>query len=250
MRTDQLVALGLFLPLLGTALGAAAALALPAAPAGRGRGALGFAAGVMLAASVWSLLLPAMDAAERLGLIPWLPAVAGFLAGTWGMAGLCRLAARRHGGCGETRRVFLLLCSVTLHNIPEGMAVGVAFASALAGDASLAGAMALALGIAVQNLPEGGIISLPLAQADGNRRRALWLGTLSGAVEPVAAALALLLAAWMRAALPWALSFAAGCMFFVVAEELLAVPEGEKSATGSAAAGFALMLLLDAALGA
>ena len=162
MQTELLVALGLGLPLLGTALGAAGALGLRWASERGERLALGFAAEVMLAASVWSLLLPAIDAAAARSLPPWWPAVGGFLAGTLALGLLRRAAERRFGG-GARRRVFLLACSVTLHNIPEGMAVGAALASALAGDAPLMGALALSFGIAVQNVPEGGVIALPLA---------------------------------------------------------------------------------------
>lgn len=249
MRTELLVALGLGLPLLGTALGAAGVLGLRRASRRGERLAMGFAAGVMLAASVWSLLLPAMDAAAARGLPPWWPAVGGFLAGTLALGLLRRAAERRFSG-GE-RRVFLLACSVTLHNIPEGMAVGAALASALAGDAPLMGALALSFGIAVQNVPEGGVIALPLALTGRGRGRAFAAGVLSGAVEPLAGALGLALTALTGALLPWALSFAAGCMFFVVTEELLGAPEedGACLSAASAAVGFALMMLLDVTLG-
>ena len=250
MQTELLVALGLGLPLLGTTLGAAGALGLRRASERGERLALGFAAGVMLAASVWSLLLPAIDAAAARGLPSWWPAVGGFLAGTLALGLLRRAAERRFGG-GERRRVFLLACSVTLHNIPEGMAVGAALASALAGDAPLAGALALSFGIAVQNVPEGGVIALPLALAGRGRSRAFAAGVLSGVVEPLAGALGLALTALTGALLPWALSFAAGCMFFVVTEELLGAPEedGACLSAASAAVGFAPMMLLDVALG-
>ncbi|MGM9619214.1 MAG: ZIP family metal transporter [Oscillospiraceae bacterium] len=256
MYTVYGTVLGLAVPLLGTALGAAAALFLRRKlPAALEKAMLGFAAGVMLAASVWSLLLPAIAYREEQGLSAWPPAALGFLLGAGGMLWLrrCMAAGRRRGGSGEGEREFFLAFSVTLHNIPEGMAVGVAFASALgAGEAAMAGAFALALGIGIQNIPEGGIISLPLALGGMDRGRAFSLGVLSGAVEPLFALLALLLTALVRPILPWVLAVAAGCMFFVVAEELLPASEdGENGATGAAGAsvGFALMMLLDVALG-
>lgn len=250
MKIEILTALGLLLPLAGTALGAATALALRKADPLRQRLTLGFAAGVMLAASVWSLLLPAIDAAEAAGGSGLLPAAGGFLSGAGMMALLRRTVDRRSRGSREERQTLLLACSVTFHNIPEGMAVGVAFAPALAGSASIAGAMALAFGIAVQNIPEGGVISLPLALGGVPRRRAFTAGALSGAVEPLAGALALGLTARVGPLLPWVLSLAAGCMFFVVTAELLRAPEEEACVSaGAAAAGFALMMALDTALG-
>ncbi len=251
MPSEVPVALGLLLPLLGTAAGAAAALLFTKKDPIAERLTLGFAAGVMLAASVWSLLLPAIDAAAELGLPPWLPAAAGFLAGVGGLLGLSRSLARRQTvETQEERRAFLLACSVTLHNIPEGLAVGVAFASALQSGEPLMGALALSFGIAVQNIPEGGIIALPLALKGESRSRACRMGILSGAVEPLAAALALLLTAVIEPLLPWVLAFAAGCMFFVVTEELLRAPEEDAAFAGTvgAALGFALMMLLDVAL--
>ncbi len=250
--TKLLVALGIFLPLLGTALGAAGALLLRAVDPVKERCALGFAAGVMLAASVWSLLLPAIALAAETGLLPWLAACGGFLAGTGSLLLLRRRFDRRcRTERSAERRAFLLACSVTLHNVPEGLAVGVAFASALQNGDPLTGAMALAFGIAVQNVPEGGIIALPLALGGRSKRHACRAGLLSGAVEPLAAASALLLTAVIRPLLPWVLSFAAGCMFFVVTEELLRAPEEDESFAGTvgAALGFALMMLLDVALG-
>lgn len=249
---ECLVAAGLLLPLLGTALGATSALLLRENDPIRERLSLGFAAGVMLAASVWSLLLPAIDFAEAAGMPPWLSACGGFLAGTGGLLWLRQrfLQCRKQETRAE-RRAFLLACSVTLHNIPEGLAVGVAFASALQSGAPLAGAMALSFGIAVQNIPEGGIIALPLVMGSENRGKACRVGVLSGVVEPVASALALLLTSVVRPLLPWVLAFAAGCMFFVVTEELLRAPEEEEGVAGTvgAALGFALMMLLDVALG-
>lgn len=257
MYTTYGTVLGLAVPLIGTALGAAGALFLRRKlPPVFERAMLGFAAGVMLAASVWSLLLPAIEDRQAQGLPAWPPAALGFLLGAGGMLWLRRRVAsarRRSGGSGEREREFLLAFSVTLHNIPEGMAVGVAFASAMgAGEGAMAGAFALALGIGIQNIPEGGIISLPLALGGMDRGRAFSLGVLSGAVEPLFALLALLLTALVRPVLPWVLALAAGCMFFVVTEKLLPAPEeGEEGAAGAAGAslGFALMMLLDVALG-
>lgn len=252
MPKEILVALGLLLPLLGTALGAAGALLPRTIDPTKERCALGFAAGVMLAASVWSLLLPAIDFAAEAGSPPWISSCLGFLAGMGSLLLLRQLLdARCRQEAKAERRAFLLAGSVTLHNIPEGLAVGVAFASALQNDTSLAGAMALAFGIAVQNIPEGGIIALPLALSGKSRARACRAGVLSGVVEPLAAIMALLLTAFVRPLLPWVLSFAAGCMFFVVTEELLRTPEEDESFAGTAGAalGFSLMMLLDVALG-
>ena len=241
MHTEALMVLGLLLPLLGTTLGAMGALALRRNSPAREQQMLGFAAGVMLAASVWSLLLPAIECSETAGKAAWLPAALGFLLGA-ALVPMLRLLLPMEQS--------LLFWSVTLHNIPEGMAVGVALAAAKAGEeGALVPALALAFGIAVQNIPEGGVIALPLALAGMKKSRACAVGILSGIVEPVAAALTLFLASLVTAILPWVLAMAAGCMYFVTVESLLpAAAEGEG---GSAAAvlGFALMMLLDVALG-
>jgi len=235
---------------------------------------LGFAAGVMIAASVWSLLIPAMEEAEASGLPGWLPAVGGFVLGIGFLLLLDVLLPHLHvdarqpeGLHSSWRRTTLLVLAVTLHNIPEGMAVGLSFALAAqhAGEgAALSGALALALGIAVasalalslgmglQNFPEGAAISLPLRQEGLSAGRAFLYGSASGVVEPVFGILVVLVAGTIQPLMPWLLSFAAGAMMYVVVEEL--IPEahlGEHSNTGTLGvmAGFLLMMVLDVALG-
>ena len=236
-----------------TALGAAVVLPVRR-PSPRLTGPLlAFAAGVMTAASFFSLLLPAIDMARAAdGLPAWMVAVLGLLLG----AGLIWLAdqllARAPGG-GDARRLRLLLLSITLHNIPEGLAVGVAF-GALAGGppASMAGAVSLALGIGLQNLPEGAAVALPLRQSGLSRHRSFFLGQLSGLVEPLAGVLGALMVARMTAVLPYALAFAAGAMLWVAADEL--IPESRRVTPPHLAAaafmlGFAAMMALDVGLG-
>lgn len=204
---------------------------------------MGFSGGVMTAAAVWSLLLPAISQTETDGVFPpWLPAVTGLMLGAMFIAALELL---RHRAQGEPRP--LLFAAVTLHNIPEGMAVGLAFALAGAGEA-LASALALAFGIGVQNFPEGAAVSLPLSHSGMSRRKAFSRGILSGAVEPVFALLAMLAASRLYPVMPWLLGFSAGAMIYVSARELLREAEG---LPGSFAymAGFAIMMLLDVALG-
>ena len=239
MHTEALMVLGLLLPLLGTTLGAMGALALRRNSPGREQQMLGFAAGVMLAASVWSLLLPAIDFSETAGKAAWLPAALGFLLGAAAVPLLRCLFSMEHS---------LLFWSVTLHNIPEGMAVGVALAAARE-NAAFVPALALSFGIAVQNIPEGGVIALPLALAGMKRSRACAIGILSGIVEPIAAALTLLLASLVTAILPWVLAMAAGCMYFVTVESLLPAAAEEEGGSAAAVLGFTLMMLLDVALG-
>lgn len=239
MHTEALMVLGLLLPLLGTTLGAMSALALRRNSPGREQQMLGFAAGVMLAASVWSLLLPAIDFSEKAGKAAWLPATLGFLLGAAAVPLLRRLLPVEKS---------LLFWSVTLHNIPEGMAVGVALAAARE-NAAFVPALALSFGIAVQNIPEGGVIALPPALAGMKRSRACAIGILSGIVEPIAAALTLFLASLVRAMLPWVLAMAAGCMYFVTVESLLPAAAEEEGGSAAAVLGFALMMLLDVALG-
>lgn len=210
---------------------------------------LGFAAGVMTAASVWSLLLPAIEQAERCGLPAWLPAAAGVAAGAAFLAFLDALLPllRRRETDEAHRQNTLLFTAITLHNVPEGMAVGLAFALAADGD-GLAGAAALALGIGIQNFPEGAAISLPLRQMGESRLRAFLGGTLSGAVEPLAGMLVVLAAAGFRALMPWLLSFAAGAMLYVVVEEL--VPQSNtRGGVCGYLGGFLAMMVLDVALG-
>ena len=239
--------LGILLPFLGTAAGAAGVFFLRRSPKEGVKKALpGFAAGVMLAASVWSLLIPA----EEMG--GWLPALCGFL---WGVGfllildGAAPLLWKGTGEPPEGRRRSLLLFAVTLHNLPEGMAVGVAFAGALAEESTvtMAGAFALSVGITLQNLPEGAIVSAPSLSEGSSKGRAFWKGVLSGVVEPVGGAAALALSAAVGAVLPYVLAFAAGAMVYVAVREL--IPESRGVAgTVFLALGFAVMMALDMAL--
>ena len=254
-------ALGLLLPFLGTTLGAAMVFILKhdLKPWVQ-KALLGFAAGVMIAASVWSLLQPAIDMAEAAGGIAWVPAVVGFLVGILFLLVLDSVIPHLHlnsdtpeGAKSSLGKSTMLVLAVTLHNLPEGMAVGVAFAGYLSGNAliSAAGVFALAIGIAIQNFPEGAIISMPLASQGMSKTRAFVYGTLSGVVEPVGAIVTIALTSVIEPLLPYILSFAAGAMIYVVIEEL--IPEaqaGEHSNIGTigAAIGFALMMMLDVAL--
>lgn len=210
---------------------------------------LGFAAGVMTAASVWSLLLPAIAQSKAAGVLPaWFPAAAGMALGVAFLALLDEWVLPRLQPESENwRGNALLMAAITLHNIPEGMAVGLAFA--LAGDgAGLPAAAALALGIGIQNFPEGAAISLPLRQRGMSRAGAFGRGVLSGVVEPVFGLLVILAAAGARPLMPWLLSFAAGAMFYVVVAEL--VPQSRsRSGTVGFTVGFLLMMILDVALG-
>ena len=223
---------------------------------------LGFAAGVMIAASIWSLLIPAIEAAEQRGQIGWIPAACGFMLGVLFLLGLDHLIPHLHpftntreGQASSSKRTTLLMFAVTLHNIPEGMAVGFSFALAAqnSGDPALyASAVALAIGIGIQNFPEGAAISLPLRQEGVSTVKAFGMGCLSGAVEPVFGFLTFLLAAWIVPVMPWLLSFTAGAMMYVVIEEL--IPEAHLSehthaGTLSVLVGFLLMMVLDVALG-
>lgn len=223
---------------------------------------LGFAAGVMIAASVWSLLIPAIEISEILGYPGWLPAVIGFLIGGLALRLLDRLLPHLHPGMKEEvpdgppsglRRTTLLVIAITMHNIPEGLAVGVAFGSVgmFEGATATAG-IALAIGIGLQNFPEGLAVSMPLRREGLSCSRAFWYGQLSAAVEPVFAFLGALLVRAARPALPFALAFAAGAMIFIVVEEV--IPEANSSGNGDTATlgalfGFALMMVLDVALG-
>lgn len=223
---------------------------------------LGFAAGVMIAASIWSLLMPAIEEAEAQGKIGWIPAAGGFLLGGLFLLLLDRLLPHLHldadgpeGMPSSLRRTTMMVFAVTLHNIPEGMAVGLSFAvAAQHGDSTitLASAAALALGIGIQNFPEGAAISLPLKQEGMSNGKAFLCGSLSGVVEPIFGILTVLAAGFIAPIMPWLLSFAAGAMIFVVVEEL--IPEahlGEHSHSGTVGvmAGFLIMMILDVALG-
>ena len=231
-----------------TALGAATVFLFVQEPRERPRRwLLGFAAGIMTAASVWSLLLPAMDRAAAQGLPPWLPAVAGTGAGALFLWGLDALLSRLRPIPGRSsRETTLLVTAITLHNIPEGMAVGLSFALAAGGE-GFAAAAALALGIGAQNFPEGAAVALPLRQEGMRRSRAFALAALSGAVEPVFGVAAALMAASAGAVMPWLLAFAAGAMLYVTAEELL--PQAQGGGAPAYLTGFLLMMLMDTALG-
>ena len=256
------MALGLMIPFAGTALGSAMVFWMRREMNKKvEKMLLGFASGVMIAASVWSLLIPAIDMAAEQGRIAWLPAAVGFLGGIAFLLGLDSLVPHLHlestepeGLEANLKKTTMLVLAVTLHNIPEGMSVGVTFAGALLGNTgiTMAGAFTLAVGIAIQNFPEGAIISMPLRSEGMDRRRAFVYGALSGIVEPIAAAVTILLAEQIVPALSYMLAFAAGAMIYVVVDEL--IPEaqsGEHNNIGTigVAAGFVLMMVLDVALG-
>ena len=253
--------ISVFLPFIGTTLGASGALFMKSNihPMVR-RSLAGFAGGVMVAASVWSLLLPALEQSEPMGKLAFAPAVIGFWLGMLFLLVLDKTIPHLHMG-GEAEgpkaklsKTAMLVLAVVLHNIPEGMAVGVLYAGWATGAAnvSLAAALTLSLGIALQNFPEGAIISMPLRGDGMGKGKAFGLGTLSGAVEPVAALVTILLAEWIAPALPYLLGFAAGAMMYVVVEELIPeMSEGEHSNIGTLcfAAGFTAMIVLDVLLG-
>ena len=252
---------GLLIPLAGTALGSACVFFMKRQLSVTVQRVLtGFAAGVMVAASVWSLLIPALEQSEEsMGRLAFIPAATGFLLGIFFLLLLDMLIPHLHIGSDKAEgiksklpRNTMMLLAVTLHNIPEGMAVGVVYAGLIYGNITPAGALALAAGIAIQNFPEGAIISMPLCAEGMSRKRSFILGTLSGAVEPLGALLTILAAGVVIPAMPYLLSFAAGAMIYVVVEEL--IPEmssGEHSNVGtiSFAFGFAVMMVLDVALG-
>ena len=245
-------ALGTGFTFLMTTLGAATVFLIPREAGPRTRRLMyGFAAGVMAAASVWSLLLPAIGQAAAQGMPSWLPPVVGILLGVVFLAALDELAPRLRRtaaeGTEQRRQNVLLITAITLHNIPEGMAVGLAFALATTGE-GLAAAAALALGIGIQNFPEGAAVALPQLEEGKSRFGAFRSGLLSGAVEPLAGILAAAAAAGVRALMPWLLSFAAGAMLYVVVEEL--VPQAHsRGGTCGFVAGFLMMMVLDVALG-
>ena len=255
------ITLGLMIPFLGTTLGSAMVFFMRKEMNKKiEKMLLGFAAGVMIAASVWSLLIPAIDMAEEQGKIAWIPATIGFLGGMAFLLVLDTLIPHLHLESSEPegieanlKKTTMLVLAVTLHNIPEGMSVGVTFAGAIIGNmgVTMAGAFALAVGIAIQNFPEGAIISMPLRSEGVSRLRSFAYGALSGIVEPVGALITILLAKQIVPALPFLLAFAAGAMIYVVVEEL--IPEsqsGEHSniCTIGVAFGFVIMMILDVAL--
>ncbi len=256
------VAAGVMIPFIGTTLGSAMVFFMKNQINRKLEKLLmGFAAGVMVAASVWSLLIPSIEMADGQGKIAWIPAAAGFILGMAFLLLLDSVIPHLHldtdkpeGIRSKAKKTTMMVFAVTLHNIPEGMAVGVTFAGALLGDAqiTMAGAFTLALGIAIQNFPEGAIISMPLKSTGVSRKRAFLYGTLSGLVEPVGAVLTILLAGLIVPMLPYFLAFAAGAMIYVVVEEL--IPEsqsGEHTNIGTigVAVGFVVMMVLDVALG-
>ena len=253
---------GLCIPFLGTSLGAACVFFMKKnLGIAVQRSLTGFAAGVMVAASVWSLLIPALEESASMGKLSFLPAVIGFWVGILFLLFLDRSIPHLHrfsnepeGPKSKLQRTTMLVLAVTLHNIPEGMAVGVVYAGYLEGSVgiSAAGALALALGIALQNFPEGAIISMPLRSEGVGKGKAFGLGVLSGAVEPVGSVLTILAAGLIVPALPYFLSFAAGAMIYVVVEELIPeMSQGKHSNIGTLffALGFSVMMILDVALG-
>lgn len=253
---------GILIPFLGTSLGAACVFFMKKTLSDMVQRSLtGFAAGVMVAASVWSLLIPAMEQSAGMGKLSFVPAVAGFWIGILFLLGLDHIVPHLHVKSGQTegpksqlRRTTMMVLAVTLHNIPEGMAVGVVYAGYLSGSAQItaAGALALSLGIAIQNFPEGAIISMPLRAEGMKKGKAFCGGVLSGVVEPIGAVLTILAAQLVVPALPYLLSFAAGAMLYVVVEELIPeMSQGSHSNIGTLffAVGFSIMMMLDVALG-
>jgi len=256
------VILGLAIPFAGTSAGAACVFFMRNTMSERLQRVLtGFAAGVMFAASIWSLLIPALEECASMGNLAFVPALVGFWAGILFLLLLDNIVPHLHrfseeaeGPHSTLKRTTMLILAVTIHNVPEGMAVGVVYAAAVAGTSSVgaAGALALSLGIAIQNFPEGAIISMPMAAEGSSKGRAFAGGVLSGIVEPIGAALTIACAGLVVPMLPYLLSFAAGAMVYVVVEEL--IPEtmgGAHSNSGvlSFALGFTLMMVLDVALG-
>ena len=254
--------IGLLIPFLGTTLGSATVFLMKNKINKKvEKLLLGFASGVMMAASIWSLIIPSINMAEEQGKIAWVPAAIGFLLGIVFLLVLDSLIPHLHlnndkpeGIKSKFKKMTMMVFAVTLHNIPEGMAVGVTFAGALIGNSgiTIAGALALALGIAIQNFPEGAIISIPLKAEGISKSKAFFYGTLSGIVEPIGAMITILLTSAIEPILPYILSFAAGAMIYVVVEEL--IPEsqaGEHSNIGTigVAIGFVIMMILDVALG-
>ena len=260
MRIEVISAV--LLPFLGTTLGAACVFFLKGQMnKSLQRALMGFASGVMVAASIWSLIIPAMEQSEHMGKLAFLPAFIGVWAGFLFLLALDHIIPHLHINsqcpegtpCGLGKSTMMVL-AVALHNLPEGMAVGVVAAGWLSGNESIsaATALALALGIALQNLPEGAIISMPLSSGGMKRRNAFGYGVLSGVIEPIGAIATILLASWVVPVLPYLLAFAAGAMLYVVVEELIPeMSKGEHSNLGTVffAVGFTLMMVLDVALG-
>lgn len=259
MNTNILV--GLLIPFIGTTLGAAMVFILKNEISAKLQKVLtGFAAGVMVAASFWSLLSPALESSKHMGKLAFLPAAIGFLLGTGFLLFLDMVTPHMHmdkqdeGPNSKFKRTTKLILAVTLHNIPEGMAVGVVYAGVISENAgiSAAGALALALGIAIQNFPEGAIVSMPLLSEGMPKSKTFIWGMLSGIVEPIAGLITIIAAGFVVPVMPYFLSFAAGAMMYVVVEELIPeMSEGEHSNLGTIAfsLGFVLMMVLDVSLG-
>lgn len=257
-----MIGIYIWIPFVGTFLGAACVLFMTGElkPLVQ-KSLLGFASGVMVAASVWSLLIPSLEMSEEMGRLSFIPAAVGFALGIAFLLILDRIIPHLHLNSDEPegikahlKKTTMLVLAVTLHNIPEGMAVGVVFAGLLSGNngITLAGAFSLSIGIAIQNFPEGAIISLPLKSEGGSTKKAFWYGVASGVVEPIAAGITIILAGIITHMLPYLLAFAAGAMIYVVVEELLPeASEGEHSNINTIgfAAGFLIMMILDVALG-
>lgn len=254
--------IGLLIPFIGTTLGSATVFFVKEKLSDSiQKSLMGFASGVMVAASIWSLLIPAMEQSSNMGRLSFLPAVIGFLLGVFFLLSLDMIIPHLHIGSNEAeghksklKRTTMLVLAVTLHNIPEGMAIGVIYAGYLNGNSMLTktGALALSIGIAIQNFPEGAIISMPLRAEGESKAKAFIGGMLSGLVEPIGGLLTILLASIIVSALPIFLSFAAGAMMYVVIEELVPeMSEGRHSNIGTIffAVGFCIMMMLDVALG-
>ncbi len=253
---------GLSIPFIGTTLGAAMVFLMKNKINKKvEKLLLGFASGVMIAASIWSLLIPSLEMAKSQNIIEWIPATVGFILGILFLLVLDSIIPHLHlntekpeGIKAKLQKTTMMVLAVTLHNIPEGMAVGVVFAGAIAQNSgiTMAGAIALAIGIAIQNFPEGAIISMPLKSEGVSKSKAFLYGTLSGIVEPIAAVLTIALTGFVVPILPYLLSFAAGAMVYVVVEELIPeAQEGNHSNIGTigVAIGFLIMMILDVALG-
>ena len=256
------VFLGILIPFAGTTLGAACVFFMKnTLGVSVHRSLCGFAAGVMVAASIWSLLIPSIEQSEHLGIFSFLPAFVGFWTGVLFLLALDNLIPHLHVGSNEAEgiksklnRTTMMVLAVTLHNIPEGMAVGVMYAGFLAGNTQItaASALALSIGIAIQNFPEGAIISMPLKDEGVSKGKAFLGGVLSGVVEPIGAVLTILISQRIIPLLPYLLSFAAGAMLYVVVEELIPeMSQGKHSNIGAVffAVGFSLMMVLDVVLG-
>lgn len=256
------IGIGLLIPFIGTVLGSAMVFFMKNKMNEKmEKTLLGFAAGVMIAASIWSLLIPSMDMAKEQGVMEWIPATVGFACGVLFLLILDHIIPHLHlkttepeGMKTKLQKTTMMVLAVTLHNIPEGMAVGVALAGAISQNSgiTMAGAIALSLGIAIQNFPEGAIISMPLKEEGASKKKAFFYGTLSGIVEPIGGFITILLTSLVVPILPYLLSFAAGAMIYVVVEEL--IPEsqyGKHSDIGTIgfSIGFLIMMILDITLG-